>query len=130
MISGDIPLNELEELLKSQSLNIKEEIFEPQRADLVQAFLASLVQSSNDAIIGKTSDGIIVSWNEGAEMLFGYAAEEIIGKPINILIPPDRQEEAAELLKRLGRGERIEHFETVRIKKGGIAVDVSLSISP
>ncbi len=130
MISGDIPLDELEELLKSQSLNIKKEIFEPKRADLVQAFLASLVQSSNDAIIGKTSDGIIVSWNEGAEMLFGYRAEEIIRKPISTLIPPDRQQEAVELLNRLGRGERIEHFETVRIRKDGIPVDVSLSISP
>jgi PAS domain S-box-containing protein len=130
MISGDIPLNELEALLKSQSVDIKEELFEPKRADLVQAFLASIVQSSNDAIIGKTSDGIIVSWNDGAEMLFGYRAEEIIGKPISTLIPPDRQEESVELLARLKRGERIEHFETVRIKKDGMPLDVSLSISP
>jgi PAS domain S-box-containing protein len=92
--------------------------------------LAAIVESSNDAIISKNLDGIILSWNKSAERFYGYTAEEIIGKPVSILVPPDRPDELAQILQRLGRGERIEHFETVRIRKDGSRVDVSLTISP
>jgi PAS domain S-box-containing protein len=99
-------------------------------AERAQAHLAAIVESSDDAIISKNLDGIIRSWNAGAQRLFGYAADEIVGKPITTLIPRDRQSEEAGILKRLGRGERVEHYETVRITKDGRLVDVSLSISP
>ena len=91
---------------------------------------AAIVQSSDDAIISKNLDGIITSWNPGAERLFGYSAEEAIGKAINILIPEDRQDEEPAILERLRRGERIDHFETVRRRKDGSTLDISLTISP
>jgi PAS domain S-box-containing protein len=109
---------------------VASDISELKRADAAQAYLAAIVESSNDAIIGKTLQGVITSWNKGAERIFGYTAQEIIGLPINTLIPPDRQEEGVEILERLRRGERIEHFETVRVRKDGKAVDVSLTILP
>jgi len=93
-------------------------------------WLASIVESSNDAIISKDLDGIITSWNKGAERLFGHAAEEAVGKPITILIPPDRRSEECMILKRITRGERIEHFETVRERKDGSSIVVSLTVSP
>jgi PAS domain S-box-containing protein len=130
MISGDILFSELEDILKSQKLNILEDISEQKRAEVVQAYLAAIMESSNDAIIGKTMQGIIIIWNQGAERLFGYKATEIIGLPVNTLIPPDRQGEEVMILERLRRGERIEHFETVRVRKDGRFVDVSLTISP
>jgi PAS domain S-box-containing protein len=111
-------------------VRIQEDITERKRAEVAQAYLAAIVDSSDDAIIGKTPQGIITSWNQGAERLFGYTAAEIIGLPINTLIPHDRQEEEVEILQRLGRGERVDHFETVRLRKGGTAVDVSITISP
>ena len=92
--------------------------------------LAAIVQSSDDAIIGKSLDGIITSWNAGAERLFGYSAEEVLGKAINILIPEERQDEEPAILERLRRGERIDHFETVRRRKDGSTLDISLTISP
>lgn len=91
---------------------------------------AAMVQSSEDAIIGKTLDGIITSWNAGAERLYGYTPGEIIGKPITMLAPPDREDEIPEILRRLRRGERVEQLETVRVRKDGGLVDVSVSISP
>jgi PAS domain S-box-containing protein len=100
------------------------------RADVMQAYLAAIVDSSDDAIVGKTLQGIITSWNTGAERLFGYTAAEIIGLPINTLIPHDRQEEEMEILEKLRRGERIDHFETVRLRKDGTTVDVSITVSP
>ncbi len=96
----------------------------------VQARLAAIVESSEDAIISKTLDGVIRSWNSGAERLFGYAAEDIIGRPIALIIPADRLDEEHEILARIARGERIEHFETVRVTKHGDLIDISLSISP
>jgi len=92
--------------------------------------LAALVESSDDAIISKTLDGTIISWNRGAERIFGYASAEVIGKPITILIPPDHLEEEPAILERLSRGERIDHYETVRLRKDGTLLDVSLSVSP
>jgi PAS domain S-box-containing protein len=93
-------------------------------------WLASIVQSSDDAIVSKNLDGIITSWNKGAERVFGYTAEEAVGQPITIVIPQDRQDEERTILTRIRRGERIEHFETVRQRKHGSLIWVSLTISP
>ena len=92
--------------------------------------LASIVELSDDAIVSKSLDGIITSWNKGAERVFGYRAEEVIGQPITIVIPKDRQGEEREILTRIRRGERIDHFETVRQHKHGSLIVVSLTISP
>jgi len=93
-------------------------------------WLASIVEFSDDAIVSKNLDGIITSWNKGAERLLGYLAEEAVGKPVTMLIPPERPDEKTALLERLKRGDRIDHFETVRRRKDGSLVDVSLTISP
>jgi PAS domain S-box-containing protein len=98
--------------------------------ELSRAYLAAIVASSDDAIIGKDLNGIVRSFNGAAERLFGYQVNEIIGRSITILIPADRQAEEAEILSRLRRGERIEHFETVRVTKSGRRLDISLSVSP
>jgi PAS domain S-box-containing protein len=92
--------------------------------------LAAIVQFSDDAIISKNLDGVITTWNTGAERLFGYSAEEVIGKSITILIPPESQDEEGTILKLIRRGHRIEHYETVRHRKDGSPVDISLTISP
>ena len=94
------------------------------------SFLASIVESSDDAIIGKTLDGTILSWNPGAQRIYGYSADEVTGKPISILVPPDRPDEIPQLLERISKGLRVEHFETVRMKKDGRRIDISLTISP
>jgi PAS domain S-box-containing protein len=93
-------------------------------------WLASIVEFSDDAIVSKNLDGIITSWNKGAERVFGYTAEEAVGRPITIVIPQDRQDEERTILTRIRRGERIEHFETVRQRKHGSLIWVSLTISP
>ena len=92
--------------------------------------LASIVESSDDAIVSKTPDGIITSWNEGAARVFGYTGEEVIGRSITVVIPKDRQNEELEILARINRGERIDHFETVRQRKDGSSIAVSLTVSP
>jgi PAS domain S-box-containing protein len=92
--------------------------------------LASIVESSDDAIISKDLSGVIRTWNSAAERLFGYLAEEVIGKSVTILIPPDRADEEPAILDRLRRGERIDHYETVRRRKDGTLIDVSLTVSP
>lgn len=92
--------------------------------------LAAIVGSSDDAIISKNLDGVITSWNKSAERLFGYTAEEAIGQRIMLIVPPDRLHEEAMILERLRRGERIDHFETVRVRKDGRTLDISLTISP
>ena len=92
--------------------------------------LASIVESSDDAIVSKNLDGIITSWNTGAARVFGYTAEEAIGQPITIVIPQDRQGEEREILTRIRRGERIDHFETIRQRKHGSLIVVSLTVSP
>ncbi|HEX2748536.1 MAG TPA: PAS domain S-box protein [Verrucomicrobiales bacterium] len=92
--------------------------------------LAAIVDSSDDAIISKDLSGTVTSWNKAAERIFGYRAEEMIGKPITVLFPPDRQNEEPAILDRLKRGERVDHFETVRVRKDGGVVHVSLTISP
>ena len=94
------------------------------------AQLAAIVESSDDAIISKNLDGTITSWNKSAERVFGYTAEEAIGRHITLLIPLDRRDEEADILRRLSRGERVDHFETVRVCKDGRQLNISLTISP
>jgi PAS domain S-box-containing protein len=100
------------------------------KPDETDALLAAIVDSSDDAIVSKTLEGIITSWNRGAERMFGYGAAEAIGNNIRLIVPPERQAEEDNVLKHTRRGERIEHFETVRQAKDGRKVDVSLTVSP
>jgi PAS domain S-box-containing protein len=109
---------------------VLEDITERRRADEAQGRLAAIVASSDDAVISKDLNGIIASWNAGASRIFGFTAEETIGRSVTILIPPELQPEETTILERLRRGERIEHFETVRVTKSGKRLDVSLTISP
>ncbi len=98
--------------------------------EIAPLLLSALINSADDAIISKTLDSIITSWNKGAERLFGYTAEEAIGKPVTILIPEDHPDEEPSIIARLRRGQRIEHYETVRVRKDGSLVDISLTVSP
>ena len=100
------------------------------RAKSAYRRIAAIVESSDDAILAKNLDGIITSWNSGAERLFGYTADEVIGKPVTILIPVDRHDEEPTILARIRRGERVDHYETIRQRKDGSLVDISLTISP
>ncbi len=100
------------------------------RAERATEQLVSIVKSSHDAIVSKDLNGIILTWNRGAERLFGYPAEEVIGQPVAILIPPDRLDEEPDILARIRRGELVDHYETVRRRKDGSLVDISLTISP
>jgi PAS domain S-box-containing protein len=106
------------------------DISEQTRAEETRLRLAAIVESSEDAIIGKDLEGTITSWNRGAEALYGYTAEEIVGRPVSVLIPPEHQNDFPSIMERLRRGERIEHYETVRLCKDGRRVDVALSVSP
>jgi len=99
-------------------------------AELAAQWLASVVESLDDAIVSKTLDGIIMTWNKGAERIFGYTAEEVIGQPITVLFPPDRLHEEPRILARIRAGERIDHYETVRRRKDGALLDISLTVSP
>ena len=106
------------------------DITERKRAEQATCLLAAIVESSHDAIVSKSLNGVITSWNKGAERLFGYAAEEAVGQNIRMIIPPERRDEERTILERLTRGERVDHFETVRMRKDGSLLDVSLTISP
>jgi PAS domain S-box-containing protein len=109
-----------------------------QAADLIERtrnegklrLLAAIVESTDDAVVTKNLDGIITSWNRGAERIFGYLAEEIIGKSITVLIPSERQDEEPAIIERIRRGERVEHYQTVRQRKDGSKLDISLTVSP
>lgn len=101
-----------------------------QSPELAPYWLEAIIESADDAIISKSLEGIITSWNRGAERIFGYAADEVIGKPITIIIPPDHLNEEPAILARLRAGERIEHFETIRMRKDGKRLDISLTVSP
>jgi PAS domain S-box-containing protein len=105
-------------------------ITETPRGEQERALLASIVEHSNDAIISKTLDGIILNWNSAAERIYGYSAEEVIGRPISILVPPGRFDEISQILEKIKQGERVDHYETVRVRKDGRQVPVSLTISP
>src|SRR5713226_7374173 len=113
-----------------QYVAIRADITERKRGEGVRDRLAAAVESSFDAIIGRTLDGTIIAWNPGAEKLFGYSSLEALGKPMEMLVPPDRAKEEIDVLERIGRGERVDHFETVRLQKDGKRIDVSVTISP
>jgi PAS domain S-box-containing protein len=106
------------------------DITERKRAEQATRLLAAIVESSHDAIVSKSLNGVITSWNKGAERLFGYAADEAVGQNITLIIPPERRDEERTILEQLTRGERVDHFETVRMRKDGSLLDVSLTISP
>jgi len=110
--------------------SIGEDITARKQAEELHARLAAIVESSDDAIVGKTLDGVITSWNRGAEELFGYCAAEAIGQPMVLIVPDERAAEEPQILEQLRRGRRITHFETVRRRKDGSLIDVSLTISP
>src|SRR5436190_897158 len=112
------------------AVNLLMDATEQHDAHLESEWLAAIVVSSNDAIISKTLDGVITSWNGGAARIFGYEPSEMIGQSILRLIPPELHGEESEILARLQRGERIDHYETVRVAKDGRRVDVSLTVSP
>jgi PAS domain S-box-containing protein len=111
-------------------LGLVQDITARKQIEEVRSHLAAVVESSDDAILTKNLDGIILTWNRGAERIFGYSAAEILGKPVTTLIPRDRLDEETTILRRLRRGERIDHYETVRVKKNGTQFDVSLTVSP
>ena len=111
-------------------LAITRDVTRRRKAERAAVLLSAIVDSSDDAIISKDLDGVITSWNQGAERLFGYSAEEAVGRSVTLLIPPDRLDEEPNILARLRRGERVDHFETVRRRKDGTLVDISLTISP
>ncbi|HJU74122.1 MAG TPA: ATP-binding protein [Gemmatimonadaceae bacterium] len=112
------------------SLRARERQYEQRDRLQAQALLAAIVESSDDAIVSKKLDGTILSWNSGAERLFGYTADEAVGQSIRLIIPEDRIDEEMMILDRLRRGERIEHYETVRRAKSGKLLDISLTVSP
>jgi PAS domain S-box-containing protein len=113
-----------------QVLEANRDTTELKRAEAATARLAAIVESSEDAISSKALDGTILSWNAGAERLFGYSTEEAVGRPITLIIPPERLDEEGDILARLRAGERVEQFETVRVTREGRRIDVSLTISP
>ena len=113
-----------------QYVAIRTDITERKRAEEVRERLAAVVESSDDAIIGKTLEGVITAWNSGAEKVFGYSVAEVLGKPMLMLFPPDRLDEEADILARIRQGKSVEHFETVRVRKDGGKIDVSVTISP
>ncbi|UVT17485.1 MAG: PAS domain S-box protein [Nitrospira sp.] len=116
-----------EELSKS---DMRVDMTERTLAEDVKANLAAIIESSDDAIVSKNLNGIITSWNRGAERIFGYAAQEAIGQPVTMLMPPDRVDEEPGILQRIRRGEKIDHYETIRRRKDGTLLNISLTVSP
>lgn len=112
------------------AVNLFIDITDRKRAEEAQGRLVAIVESADDAIIGKDLNGIITNWNSGATKLFGYAAVEMIGRPVRTLMPPDRVDEESDILRRLRAGESISHYETVRRHKDGTLLDISLTVSP
>jgi PAS domain S-box-containing protein len=112
------------------AVNVLVDITERKQGEEARARLAAIVESADDAIVSKDLDGVITSWNGGAERLFGYTVQEAIGQPVTMLFPPDRLDEELSILERIRRGESIEHYETVRRRKDGSLLDISLTVSP
>jgi PAS domain S-box-containing protein len=111
-------------------INMLVDITERKRAEESKARLAAIVESSDDAIVSKNLNGIIMSWNQGAERVFGYTAQEAVGQPVTMLMPPDRVNEEPGILARIRRGEKVDHYETVRRRKDGTLLTISLTVSP
>ena len=107
-----------------------QDITERKRAEEDRARLAAIVESSDDVIIGKTLEGFITSWNKGAERIYGYSAEEAVGQPISMLVPPERPNEIPRILESIRQGEKVDHLETVRVSKDGRRLEISLTVSP
>lgn len=112
------------------AVNMLVDVSDRDRADDYAQRLSAIVESSDDAVVSKDLNGVIMSWNAGAERIFGYTAEEVIGKSITVLIPVERLDEEPGILERIRRGERIDHYETVRRRKDGTILDVSITVSP
>ncbi|HYE66682.1 MAG TPA: PAS domain S-box protein [Pyrinomonadaceae bacterium] len=106
------------------------DVTERQRFERARLQLAAIIESSDDAIIGKTLEGTITSWNESARRMYGYSAEEVVGRHISIIVPPERSEELSKIMERIRNGERVDHLETVRVRKDGKQLNVSVTISP
>ncbi len=132
LLSDDTVLEANRDVTQVKALNIQRTQIEGALRESEQrlSWLASIVESSDDAIVSINLDGIITSWNRGAERIFGYTAEEAIGQPITIVIPQHRRDEERVILTRIRRGERIDHFETIRHRKQGSLIVVSLTVSP
>jgi PAS domain S-box-containing protein len=113
-----------------RELRAAQERRDRRQAETIAAYLASIVESCDDAIVGKTLEGTVVSWNHGAERLYGYTAAEMLGRSVSALIPPYRPAELPEILESVRRGHGVDGLETVRLRKDGTAVEVSLTISP
>jgi PAS domain S-box-containing protein len=135
--SGEIRwLSTHSEVLRDRSgaalrmIGMTQDVTDSKKAERATKLLAAIVDDSDDAILSKNLDGIITSWNQGAAKLFGYSAEEVIGRHIGLIVPPDRMEEENRILERTRRGEGTDHFETVRLRKDGTILDVALTISP
>jgi two-component system sensor histidine kinase VicK len=111
-------------------LAVAPDITDLRRAEEIRQRYAAIVESSDDAIIAKTLNGVISAWNAAAERMFGYTEHEAIGQPITMIIPQDLYDEEHDILRRLRAGERVDHYETVRLTKTGERIDVSLTISP
>jgi PAS domain S-box-containing protein len=109
---------------------IARDITQQKKAEQAALHLAAIVESSDDAIIGMDLNGIIMSWNKGAELMFGYKAEEIVGRPITVIVPPELGRDEELILAKVRRGEKVDHFETARLSKSGESIDVSLTVSP
>jgi PAS domain S-box-containing protein len=111
-------------------IGVSRDVTEHKAQALASAWLAAIVESSNDAVIGKTFDGTIMSWNAAATRIFGYSHEEASGQSIAMLLPPERRDESTQLFERVRRGERIENYETVRLRKDGTSIEIALTLSP
>src|SRR6201987_1809024 len=130
LVWGNLSISLLNSRPSSLVIAMVEDITDKKRAEEARFRHAAVIESSEDAIISKNRDAVITSWNAGAERLFGYAESEVVGEPITILIPPELQDDENKILEKLRAGERIEHYETIRVTKTGRKVEVSLSISP
>ena len=128
-LSNKVPIHNLDGEIAGVC-GISTDITDRKKIEAASLLLAAIVESSEDAIVSKDLNGIITSWNKAAERTFGYTAEEAVGKPVAMLAAPERRDEMPEILNKIRRGERVEHYETLRCRKGGEVIHVSLTISP